>query len=314
MKRYPLPPDQTALPVITARRFLQLGPGRPFPTVEGACFDREGRLLVGHREAPWSDVVRINLDTGESEIFYHAHDAAIIGLACHRDGRVFCADIHGRLTVLTPDGRFERDLLSAFPERSFKPNDLCFDNRGSIYFSDFIGTPAHPDGGIYRLDESDGYASLHLVAGELCTPNGVGFSPDFSVLWTSESLKNDVVRIAMDGSGGKHPHFSAQLAVYHNSGYPHVDSNAVDSLGNVYQAIMEGGRAIVLTEQGIPVYSVLLEDRESGRCMKTPNLAISPDRPEGYLLACGEDGAWVYKFDALAPAAPGYARTEGNAQ
>ena len=308
MIKYPLPPDQINLPVITARRWVLLGPGRPFPTVEGACFDRDGMLLVGHREAPWSDVVRIDPESGKQEIFYHDENASLIGFACHRDGRVFCADIHGRLLILSPSGKPERDLLTQIPDRQFKPNDLCFDNRGNIYFSDFVGTPAHPTGGIYRFDEAENYEILHTVADELCTPNGVSFSPSFDLLWTAESLKNDVVRIALDGKGNKLPHFSAQLATYHNSGYPHVDSNSVDAQGNIYQGIMEGGRAIVLNRQGIPICSVLLEDRDTGLCMKTPNLAIRPGHKEGYMVACGEGGAWVYCFDALDVSAPLFAQ------
>lgn len=306
MKKYPLPPDLAGLPSISAEPWLQIGPGQSFPTVEGACFDRDGKLLVGHREVPWSDILRIDPDTGECQVFYHDGHAALIGIACHRDGRVFCADIHGRLVVLSAEGRLERDLLAKHGDRAFKPNDLCFDDRGNIYFSDFVGTPAKPSGAIYRLDECEDYEQVHLVAGELCTPNAVSFSPGFDLLWTSESLRNDVTRIALGPDRCRHPHFSSQLATYHNSGFPHVDSNSVDAEGNIYQCVMEGGRAIVLNAQGIPTANILLCDRDSGRCMKTPNVAIRPGRAEGYMVACGTGGAWIYKFAALAPSAPLY--------
>jgi len=307
MDKYPLPADLARLPVIAARRWLKLGPGRPFPTVEGACFDRQGRLLVGHREAPWSDIVRANVETGESEIFYHDENASLIGFAAHRDGRVFCADIHGRLPVISETGKLERDLLAKYTDKPFKPNDLCFDSKGNIYFSDFTGTPAQPTGAIYRLDESEDYEKLRMVCGELCTPNGVSFSPDFSILWTAESLCNAVTRIALTEEGWKHPHFSAQIQTWRNTGFPHLDSNSVDSQGNVYQAVMEGGRAVVLNPDGIPICNIIPEDRALGLCMKSPNLAIRPGRAEGYMVACGPGGAWVYKFEALAPAAPIYA-------
>ena len=307
MKKYPIPPDLESLPVITAEPWLQIGPGQPFPTVEGACFNREGKLLVGHREAPWSDILLVDPDTKECKVFYHDEHASLIGFACHRDGRVFVADIHGRVLIISPDGKVERNLLEKYNDRSFKPNDLCFDGKGNIYFSDFVGSDANPSGAIYRFDESENYEILHLVANELCTPNAVGFSPDFSILWTAESLRNTVTRIALGPDGYKHPHFSAQMATYHNSGYPHVDSNSIDAEGNIYQGIMEGGRAIVLNPQGIPIANVLLSDRDNGDRMKTPNLAIRPGYPEGYMVACGTGGAWIYKFDALAPSAPLYA-------
>ncbi len=295
-----------ALPTIYAEPWLQIGPGQPFPTVEGACFDRQGRLLVGHREAPWSDILRVNPDTKDFEIFYHDDHASLIGFACHKDGRVFAADIHGRLLVISPNGTVERDLLASC-SKNFKPNDLCFDNKGNIYFSDFVGSDADPTGAIYRFDESEDYNILHLVAGDLCTPNAVGFSPDFSILWTAESLRNAVTRIALGADGYKHPHFSSHMITYRNSGFPHVDSNSIDCEGNIYQGIMEGGRAIVLDSQGIPIANILLSDRDKGDRMKTPNLAIRPGHAEGYLLACGTGGAWIYKFKALAPSAPLYA-------
>lgn len=306
-KNYHLPPDLAGLPTIEATPWLNIGPGRPFPTVEGACFGRNGELFVGHREKPWSDILKIDCDTKECSVFYHDDATSLIGIACHRDGRVFCADIQGRLVVLSPDGKFERDLLSQYTDRTYKPNDLAFDNKGNIYFSDFIGMDTSPDGGIYRFDESENYEIIHLVADGLCTPNAVSFSPNYDILWTSESIRNNVVRIALDENGYKHPHFSSQMPVYHNSGFPHCDSNSVDSDGNIYQAVMEGGRAIVLDAQGIPTANILLTDREDGTRMRTPNIAIRPNANEGYLLAAGIGGAWVYKFASLAPSAPLYA-------
>lgn len=313
MNKYPLPPDQAGLETILAEPWLQIGPPQPFPTVEGACFDADGFLIVGHRERPWSDILKIDIRTKQIKVFYHDENASIIGLACHRDGRIFGADISGRLVVISPEGTLERDLLAPFRNKKFMPNDLCFDRRGNLYFSDFAGTPAHPDGAIYRLDMVENYERLHLVAGDLCTPNGVSFSPDFRLLWTAESLKNDVVRIALTEEGWLSPHFSAVLATYHNSGFPHVDSNATDVEGNLYQCIMEGGRALVLNEQGIPVYNILLADRENGDRMRTPNVAISPSGKEGFLLACGTGGAWVYRFASLAPSAPYFAAIGADA-
>lgn len=307
MNPFPLPADLAGLPTILAEPWYQMGPGRPFPTVEGACFDRNGKLIVGHREAPWSDILRIDPDTKEAEIFYHDENASLIGFAAHKDGRIFCADIRGRLPVISPNGILERDLLAKFKDRAFKPNDLCFDNKGNLYFSDFVGTPAKPIGAIYRLDESENYEELHLICDDLATPNGVSFSPDFCVLWTAESLCNTVTRIALTPDGFKHPHFSSQLQVYRNSGFPHVDSNSVDAEGNIYQGIMEGGRAIILSPDGIPIYNILLSNRDDGTCMRTPNLAIRPGKAEGYMVAGGTGGAWVYKFKALAPSAPLYA-------
>lgn len=307
MSRYPLSPDLAGLPVITAYPWVQLGPGQPFPTMEGADFDREGNLLVCHRTKPWSDLVRIS-PNGEFETIYHHDDAALIGVAVHRDGRIFTVDIDGgggRLIELNPDGSCRRELFELCGKR-LKPNDLAFDPEGNLYVSDFRGDRNDPCGGIYRLTQASDYTQMELLVGNLACPNGVAFSPDFKLLWTGETARNCVTRIMLDENRNLSRHFLSVLAAYQGTGFEVMDSNKVDAQGNVYQAIMYGGRALVLNSAGIPIANVLLSDREDGGCLYSPNLAISPDRPEGYLVTSGPKGAWVYRFEALAPGAPLY--------
>ena len=300
-----LPPDLVHLPVITAQRWLQVGRGEEFPTMEGAVFGADNSLFCAHRTKPWTDILRISSDKN-IEIFYHDDDAVIIGLAIHKDGRVFAADINGRLLVISPNGKLERDLFECDSSKTYRPNDLAFDMRGNIYFSDFIGTESNLTGGIYRLDAKEDYREIVPVAGDLCTPNGVAFSPDYSVLWTSESLRNNVIRIELGENGFKTAHFSSQMAVYHNQGYPHVDSCKTDAEGNVYMAIMQGGRALVLNSSGIPVANILLEDRDDMTCIMSTNLALKPGTDEAFILSSGKAGAWIYKFKALTLCAPLY--------
>lgn len=117
-------------------------------------------------------------------------------------------------------------------------------------------------------------------------------------------MKNDIVRIALDANGYKSPHFSAQMAVYHNNGFPHVDSCKTDDEGNLYQAVMEGGRALVVNKFGIPIANILLSDRDDLSCIHSPNLALQPHSKVGYIISSGPKGAWIYKFSALAISSP----------
>lgn len=301
MKRYPLSPDLAGLPVITAEPWLKIGPGQTFPTMEGADFDREGNLLVCHRTRPWSDVVRISPDR-QYETIYHHDDAELIGVAVHKDGRIFAADINGgggRLIELGPDGSCHRELCG----KRLKPNDLAFDQEGNLYVSDFRGDRNNPSGGIYRLTQASDYTDMELTAGGLAAPNGVAFSPDFKLLWTGETTRNCVTRIMLDENRNLSGNFLSVLTAYQGTGFEVMDSTKVDTLGNVYQAVMYGGRALVLNNAGIPIANILLSDREEGGCMYTPNLAISPDSADGYILTSGTNGAWIYHFEALAPGA-----------
>lgn len=52
MNRFELSPDLKNLPVIYAEPWVQIAPGMVAPTMEGAAFDRQGNLLVCHRNRP----------------------------------------------------------------------------------------------------------------------------------------------------------------------------------------------------------------------------------------------------------------------
>lgn len=97
------------------------------------------------------------------------------------------------------------------------------------------------------------------------------------------------------------------LPVYHASGFEVVDSIKVDEAGNVYLCIMFGGRLILFDPAGIAVANVLLSDHDQGTCAQSPNMALHPTKNEGYIVANGTDGAWVYRFEAPHPSARLYA-------
>lgn len=311
MNKYPLSPDLANLPAIIAEPWVQLGPGQVFPTMEGADFDRDGNLLVCHRTRPWSDVVRIR-PNGEFETIYHNDDSSLVGVAVHKDGRIFTVDIRfpdsnddGALIELDADGNYRRELFSLAGKR-LKPNDLAFDDLGDLYVSDFRGDRNDPSGGIYKLTQASDYTEMKPVVCGLASPNGVAFSPDFKLLWTGETTRNCVTRIMLDNRHELHSHFLSVLPTYQGVGFEVMDSTKVDAEGNVYQAVMYGGRVLVLNSSGIPIANVLLSDRGEGGCMYSPNLALSPDKPEGYIVTSGTCGAWIYKFKAFAPGAPLY--------
>jgi hypothetical protein len=74
----------------------------------------------------------------------------------------------------------------------------------------------------------------------------------------------------------------------------------IDVNGNVYQAYMPAGRAVVFDANGIPICNVLLENRDEGITMMSTCPAINPVEPLGYLAAYGADGSYIFTFEALA--------------
>ena len=108
----------------------------------------------------------------------------------------------------------------------------------------------------------------------------------------------------LDETGHLSRHFLAVHPTYQCSGFEVTDSNKADADGNIYTAMMYGGRVLVTNSVGVPIANVLLRDREEGACMFSPNLAIKPGTKEGYIVTSGTAGAWIYKFETLAPCAP----------
>ncbi len=303
MNRFELSPDLKNLPVIYAEPWVQIAPGMVAPTMEGAAFDRQGNLLVCHRNRPWSNVVRIHPDKS-FETIYHNDDAILIGVAIHKDGRIFLVDIDGKkLYELSPEGTEQRELFSLCGH-PIKANDLAFDREGNLYVSEFEGDRNDPRGAIWRLEADSNYTAMNKIVGGLACPNGVAFSPDYSLLWTGETTRNCVTRIMLDEMGHLSRHFLAVHPTYQCIGFEVTDSNKADADGNIYTAMMYGGRVLVTNSVGVPIANVLLRDREEGACMFSPNLAIKPGTKEGYIVTSGTAGAWIYKFETLAPCAP----------
>lgn len=296
---YPLQPELAALPFVTAVPWCKLAEGYHRPTLEGAVFDREGNLYACLREYPGSSILRITPERQVETLFHHG-EACIIGLAIHRDGRFFAADIDGHIFVLRPDGTQERELLGALEDVEFHPNDVAFDGKGNLYFTNFTGNALNPTGGVYRLDESEDYKILHPVLEGLAAPNGVGFTPEGTALWVSETARNTAFQVNLDEKGNAKTNVFAIHSIYHANGYEMFDSLKVDKAGNCYIAVMYGGRALVLNAKGVPVGNILVEGREKGEYLFSPNLAIKPGTKEGYLLSSGPSGSWVFRFPAIA--------------
>lgn len=304
-ERFPLPLDLQTLTTVVAEPWVRVGDGHDRPRLEGSVFDREGDLYLCFRTYPGSKIMRVTPEGAVSDVFVHPK-GCLIGLAVHKDRRLFAADIDGGLYVLRPDGTLERELFSQFPDRHFAPNDLAFDREGNLYFTDFVGSRFRPTGGVYRLDAATDYTTIQPVLTELAAPNGVGFTPDWKQLWISETARNDVFKLTlMDDCPPRLGVFSI-TSLYQMMGYEMFDSLKVDSRGNCYIGVMYGGRALIVNDRGVPVGNVVVPGRDEGKCLFSPNLALRPGTSEGYLLSSGKEGAWVFRFPAAAPAMPLY--------
>jgi gluconolactonase len=165
------------------------------------------------------------------------------------------------------------------------PNDLVFDRTGGFYFTDFGKNRSRErdHAGLYYA-RADG-SMIVPVAYPLTTANGVGLSPDDSVVYVSETETGRLWAFDLEepGRARKHPHPSPHggRLVCGLPGYQRFDSMAVDACGNICIATLVTGCITVIAPGGEVLRQVMLPDPMvtnicfSGADMKTAFITLS---------------------------------------
>ena len=160
------------------------------------------------------------------------------------DRELLVTDYRNGLMVCDIAAGTVRPYLERRNSERFKGvNDLTFDSRGNLYFTDQGQTGLHdPTGRLYRLRQ-DG--QLDMLLGNVPSPNGVALSPDERVLYLGVTRGNQVWRVPLldDGSVAK---VSAFFTSYGPSG---PDGLAVDRKGRLIVANPGLGVAWVLNHR-----------------------------------------------------------------
>jgi gluconolactonase len=256
--------------------------------LEGPVFDREGNLWVV--EVGGGYLSRVEGDKVVRVVQY-APDSAPQGAALHQDGRIFVTDRNLGVWSYDPKSRQTAQVVRYFHGQSFKgPNDLTFDSKGNLWFTDAWGTGVdNPTGALYMAEAAGGYKQIRKIIGNLAMPNGVQFNADESILYIAELRKNRNWRCQMDKEQGG----IGTCAVFTNfmSGNG-PDGLKLDEKGNVYQAHFLSGGVYVAS----PVNDVLEFIRvPSGRC--TTNLAFRPGTKWLYITEACENAVWRVEVD-----------------
>lgn len=165
-------------------------------------------------------------------------DNPIGGFTFQQDGSMLLFRGRGNIIQIR-DGQLERTLFESIPrEESRRFNDLIADPKGRI----FCGTIAtgDPEASVYRLD-CDG-SLQHLFNGVGCS-NGIGFSPDQTLMYYIDSGKNTVDVFDYDLDTGDIANRRVLIdSIDRDKG--HIpDGMTVDAEGNLFVAIW-GGYAV----------------------------------------------------------------------
>lgn len=212
--------------------------------LEGPVFDGNGNLYV--TDIPYGRIFRVSPQgtwdlvaeyPGEPNGMKFLSDRELV-IADYRNGLM-------RLDIIS--GAVSPFLERRNSERFRGVNDLSFDSRGNLYFTDQGQTGMHdPTGRVYRL-APDG--RLDLLISNAPSPNGIVLSPDEKVLYVAMTRGNSIWRIPLleDGSVSKVGQF---FTSYGPSG---PDGLAMDVGGHLIIANPGLGWAWRLNARGEPV-------------------------------------------------------------
>jgi gluconolactonase len=155
---------------------------------EGPAVDRDGNVLFTN--VPASKILKWNPRGRELSVFRHSsHETN--GLYFAPDGSLLACEGGAARVTRTDPGSGEITVLAAGYEgkRLAKPNDLCMDGEGRIYFTSRSGIQ-DVDGengkAVYRIDQ-DGSVQQILAWPEVHMPNGIVTSPDNRQLYLIEA-------------------------------------------------------------------------------------------------------------------------------
>ena len=195
--------------------------------LEGPVFDDQGNLYV--TDIPFGRVFRID-PQGEWDLVAQ-WDGEPNGMKFLNAGQLLVTDYKNGLVVLDVQSGQVRPYLERRNSERFKGvNDLVFDSKGNLYFTDQGQTGLHdPTGRVYRL-APDG--RLDMLLSNVPSPNGIVLSNDERFLFVAATRGNCVWRMPLltDGSVSKVGQF---FTSYGPSG---PDGLAMDARGRLLVA------------------------------------------------------------------------------
>lgn len=141
-----------------------------------------------------------------------------------------------RMEVVGPDG--SREVVSGEVPLAVRLNDGACDPRGRFFVST-MGYHREPGMGVLHRLERDG--RLTEVMAGLTVPNGMGWSPDGTVLYHVDSAAQSIAVLPYDVDVGTIGTARSRIDVSGLAGWP--DGMAVDVEGNLWVAFW-GGAAV----------------------------------------------------------------------
>jgi gluconolactonase len=224
--------------------FIKIADGLHFP--EGPAWDGKGSLYVSNCYGGY--ITKISPD-GNSRFIDSTSNPNLKqtnGLTFYKDENLYACDYGlGAILKISPEGKSEIFIDGYEGKRFNRPNDLAFDDKGNLYFTDPKSYGKEKlDGRIFKINIQS--IEVSLLADSLAFPNGIAFSPDGKKLFVCESAKNRILTFDVERDGSlTNKKVFAELP----GGDP--DGIAFDIEGNLYAAHFGGGAIYIFSPDGI---------------------------------------------------------------
>jgi D-xylono/L-arabinono-1,4-lactonase len=211
-----------------------------------ACHTGENPLWhPDEKRLYWTDIptgrlFRLEPDTGRHEQFYEGE--VVGGFTFQRDGSLLLFGERGSVRSWR-EGRV-RTLIEELPdERDTRFNDVSADPEGRVFCGTMPGKDHHAR--LYRLDP-DG--TVKTVLDDIGLSNGLGFSPDRSLLYYTDTGNQVIYVFDYDAETGSALNQRVFARVSRDTGSP--DGLVVDAEGGIWSAHWGGGCIVRYTAEG----------------------------------------------------------------
>jgi sugar lactone lactonase YvrE len=187
-------------------------------------------------------IFRYDAQSKTHDIFYEGN--VIGGMTIQDDGTLLLFMERGRITRLKA-GKLQTVIESIEAEVDNRFNDVIATPSGAVY----CGTLSNRPNGVGRLYYLDKDANIHPVIHDVGIANGMGFSPDFSRFYfTDSSPARTIYRYQFDQSSDEISSPTVFARPKESDGLP--DGLTVDVDGFIWSACWDGGKLIRYTPSG----------------------------------------------------------------
>jgi sugar lactone lactonase YvrE len=206
---------------------------------EGALWSVDEQALY------WVDIERNTFSRFQPATgVYETVDVGVpIGvLALRTSGGLVMATKKGFALWDKDTARLRYILNPEFDKPHLRFNDGAVDSRGR-FWAGSMGEPG--EGTLYRLDP-DG--SVHIIIPGVTTPNGIGWSPDDTIMYFTDSGTRTIYAFDYDTVGGNVINRRTFIETSEEIGTP--DGMAVDREGYIWSACWDGAKIARYTPSG----------------------------------------------------------------